>query len=151
LRSCLVAALLAAVSVQPAWGQRAREWQVQGLAVVARSSFAGGGLGFAFRSWGRLRVGATATFGTADGRLAGRGEAALSYHVNPVRRSGFTPYAGGGVALTASDSVSTEYLTLFLGVESTPGRPLGVFAEVGVGGGLRLSAGLRLRRFARRR
>ena len=143
--------MLAAALVGPVQGQRAREWQVQGLAVVNGSSFAGGGLGFALRSWGRLRVGVTATMGTTDGALAGRGEATLSYHVSPVRRRGVTAYAGGGIAVTASDTVTTEYLTLFVGIESTPGRPFGLFAEAGVGGGVRLSAGLRLRRFARRR
>lgn len=132
-------------------GQRAREWQVQGLAVVTGSTFAGSGLGFAIRTWGRLRLSLTANAGNAAGSLAGRGEAALAYHVNPVRRRGATLYVGGGIAVTAARSVTTEYMVLFVGMESTPGRPFGVFAEGGVGGGIRLSAGVRVRRFARRR
>lgn len=98
-----------------------------------------------------MRLGATASAGNAAGSVAGRGEIALSYHVNPVARRGVTPYAGGGAAVTVTDSVTSEYLVLFVGVESTPGLPWGFFAELGVSGGLRGVAGIRWRRFGRRR
>jgi hypothetical protein len=69
----------------------------------------------------------------------------LSYHLNPYRRRGVTPYAGGGVAVVLTSDASSEYIVLVLGVESNPGGRWGWFAEVGVAGGLRLALGARLR------
>ncbi|MFQ6046398.1 MAG: hypothetical protein ACE5PT_08580 [Gemmatimonadales bacterium] len=151
MRSSLAALFVTAVLSNPLAAQRAREWQIHGVAVVAESDFIGGGVGFGLRSWGRMRLGATASAGSVAGALAGRGELSLSYHVNPVLRRGVAPYAGGGAAVTVTDSGTTEYLVLVVGLEASPGRPWGFFAEVGVSGGLRGTAGIRWRRFGRRR
>ncbi len=69
----------------------------------------------------------------------------MSYHLSPFRQRGVTPYAGGGATITFSDVESSEYILLVAGVESSPGGRRGWFVEVGLAGGLRLAAGLRLR------
>lgn len=125
------------------------EWQVQGTAVATGEQFIGGGPGIAWRT-GRVRVGVTALGGAWEGAAALRGEAAFSYHLNPAKRGGLTPYLGGGAAVTWSGSASTEYLLLLLGVEWAPGGRAGWFVEGGAGGGLRVAAGVRLRHRLRR-
>jgi hypothetical protein len=57
-------------------------------------------------------------------------------------------YAGGGVAGIAGPD-DRGYLVLLLGIEAGPGARGGWALEAGVGGGLRLAAGYRWRRFAR--
>lgn len=138
------------VSAWPARAQRAVEWQVQGVGVLTGFEFAGAGVGVAWRTPGRLRVGAALAGGTAEGAAALRGEAALSYHVDPFKRRGVAPYVAGGVSLTATDAGSQEYVLLVIGLEARPGRDAGWFVEAGVAGGLRVAAGVRLRRRSRR-
>lgn len=131
---------------KPVEAQRAREWQAQGLATFSATRFVGGGLGYALRTRGRLRIGLSLSGGDLEGSLGGRGEATLTYHLFPARRRGLTPYAGGGAAVAATRDASAEYIVVLFGVESNPGRGSGWFAEAGVGGGVRVSAGVRLRR-----
>lgn len=144
-RELVLVALLLVWSATPAGAQRRAEWQVQTVATVTGARFAGGGLGVALRTAGRVRLGASLSGGAAGGLAAVRGEATVSYHPNPFRRRGVAPYAGGGVALTATRDARPEYLVLFLGIESNPAGRAGWFAELGVGGGVRAAGGLRLR------
>jgi hypothetical protein len=125
--------------------QATRELQVQALGAFASAEFIGGGLGVALRTRGRARVGVTLNAGDLDGSLAGRAEAVASYHLNPYAVRGITPYAGGGVAVAATEVETFEYVVILVGVETTPGRRNGWFAEVGIGGGVRVSAGFRVR------
>ncbi|MGD2135520.1 MAG: hypothetical protein PVF27_05135 [Gemmatimonadales bacterium] len=126
--------------------QTARELQGQALAVVSGAEFVGGGVGVALRPPGRSRIGVSVSGGVADGITAGRAEVLISYHVNPYARRGIAPYAFGGVALQATRDTHREHLVLGVGVETAPGGRWGLFVEASAGGGLRLSAGLRLRR-----
>ncbi len=139
----LLVGLVAAAG--PAAAQGTLEWQAQGVATVTGAEFYGGGLGVAYRTAGRTRVGFLASVGDRDGAFAGRGELMLSYHLNPYKRRGLTPYAGGGLSVTLTEDASTEYILLVLGVESSPGGRFGWFAEVGVAGGVRLALGIQLR------
>ncbi len=150
MRSLLVG-FVAVTAVVPAQAQAARELQLQGLATVTGARFLGGGLGVGLRSRGRTRAGLTVSAGDVDGRFGGRVELLLSYHANPFKRHGVTPYAAGGAAVTVTGSESAEYIVLAIGMETNPGGRAGWFAELGVAGGVRVSSGLRLRHRARRR
>jgi hypothetical protein len=92
-----------------------------------------------------MGMGVTAVLGVRDGHVAGRGEALLSFSLDPLRERGLAPYLAGGFAL-AGDRVETgEYLVAVLGLSINPGRETGGFVEAGVGGGLRLAAGFAVR------
>ncbi len=131
--------------------QREREWRVQALGTVAleAEAFVGGGVGLVLRDRSRLGLGLTAALGTRDGNLAGRGELLLSFVLDPFRQRGVSPYAAGGLAVVGDRVGTAEYLVATLGLAGNPGRRAGWFAEAGVGGGLRLAAGLALRRRTR--
>lgn len=135
----------------PARAQGTHELQAQVVATVTARQFVGGGLGYAYRTRGRLRLGLLASAGSWEGDFAGRVEAMVSYHLSPFRRRGVTPYAGGGASITFTDLESSEYILIVLGVESSPGGRRGWFAEVGLAGGLRLAAGVRWRLGSARR
>jgi hypothetical protein len=128
--------------------QGQREWRVQALATLAPAAetFVGGGLGLTLRARSRLGLGLTAAAGDRDGNLAGRGEALLSFILDPVSRRVVSPYAAAGVALVSDRVGTSEYLVATLGLAGRPGRRAGWFVEAGAGGGLRLAAGLVLRR-----
>ncbi len=144
LRSALAAVSLLALCAAGLEAQ-AREWQVQGLAAFADSTFVGGGMGFAFRSRGRARLGISANVGAREGALAGRAELVVSYHLNPFLRRGLAPYAGGGVTVGWTGDEFVEYVVALVGVETSPGRRSGWFVEAGIAGGVRASAGFRIR------
>ncbi len=77
-------------------------------------------------------------------RLDARGQFVLL----PFARAGAGVYAGmGGVWMGGAGQRGAVYLSALLGVERAPGRPRGFYLEMGVGGGVRLSAGMRWRRF----
>lgn len=126
-------------------GQPARELQVQAIGTFADRDFLGAGLGGALRSAGRARVGLTLHAGDLAGAFAGRGELVASYHLNPYQRRGVSPYAGGGVTVGVAEDDVFEYVVLLIGIESTPGRRTGWYAELGLAGGLRVAAGFRIR------
>jgi len=125
--------------------QRATEWQFHTLATVGGDRFLGGGVGLALRTSGRMRVGVALNAGDLEGSAAVRPELLGSFHLNPFKRQGVSPYAGGGVAAVFAEGTSREYIVAFVGLESRPGRPVGWFAEVGLGGGARVAAGVQYR------
>jgi hypothetical protein len=144
LRSVTLLGALLVTLAGSALAQRA-EWQAGGVAVATGSEFTGAGLGFAWLMAGRLRLGVTASLGrTEENRPAGRAEGVLSYHFNPVT-GGVGAYAGGGLAVTATEDAAVEYLVVLLGLEGNPVGRVGWFAEAGVSGGLRLALGIRVR------
>jgi hypothetical protein len=131
--------------------QSAPEWRVQGLGTVAPAAqaFVGGGMGVVLRARTRLGFGLAAALGARDGNLAGRGEALLSFMLNPVGRGATGPYAAGGVAVVTDRTATNEYLAATLGFAGRLGQRTGWFVEGGLGGGLRLAAGLAFRRRTR--
>lgn len=126
--------------------QRATEWQIHSLANVGGERFLGGGVGIALRTNGRMRVGVVLNVGDLDGTAAIRPELLGSFHLNPYKRQGVSPYAGGGVAVVVTDGATREYIVALLGLESRPGRSVGWFAEIGVGGGARVAVGVQYRK-----
>lgn len=144
----LIVAVLAATAALPerAMGQAGYEIQVHGVGTFGGQRFVGGGGGIAYRSAGRARLALALSAGARDSVFAGRGEVAASYHLNPWQVGGVSPYAGGGVAVGATSDDVFEYAVLFVGVETTPGRRTGWFAELGVAGGVRVAAGFRIKR-----
>jgi hypothetical protein len=146
-RTKVVLAIFLFLGVPPvSFAQAYREWQGQATGTVLASPFLGVGLGFGVRPGGRLRMGASVNAGDQEGALAARGEVVASYHLDPFRRRGFTPYLGGGVAVQAARGEAKGLLLAVLGVEMSPAGRIGWFVESGVGGGLRFSAGVRVRR-----
>jgi hypothetical protein len=93
-----------------------------------------------------MRVAVVLNAGDLEGNLAVRPELLGSFHLNPFKRQGVSPYAGGGVAAVISDGNSREYMVALMGLESRPGRSFGWFVEAGLGGGARLAAGVQFRR-----
>ena len=118
---------------------------MQALGVFADRDYMGAGLGFALRSAGRARVGLTVHAGVLDSAFAVRGEAVVSYHLDPYRQRGVSPYAGGGLTVGATADDVFEFLVLLIGLETTPGRKTGWYAEIGIAGGVRAAAGFRIR------
>ena len=137
-------AILSLVSA-PVSAQQTLDFQLHGLATVSASRFTGGGVGIGLRPPGRSRVALTASAGDLDGRVAGRVEGVLSFHLNPGRERGFAPYAATGLAANITRQATAGYVEVLLGVEERPGRRTGLFLEVGIGGGMRVAAGYRLR------
>ena len=75
-----------------------------------------------------MRAGVAVSAGDLDGEPAIRPEILGSFHFNPFKRRGVSPYAGGGVAAVFSGGTSREYIVGFIGLESRPGRSFGWFA-----------------------
>ena len=150
-RSLLTGAALLVVLAPAATGQKAMEYQFQGVGAIADQDFYGGGLGIAWRSDGRMRVGGYANVGSFDRELAFRPEVTASFHLNPFKRGGLAPYVGGGVALVLTADESREFLVGTIGLEWSPGARRGWFLEAGIGGGARVSLGYQIRRRLSRR
>lgn len=140
-----VALGLEAVVAVPLDGQTRPDLRVQSVVTLADQQYVGGGLGLTLGAGSRGRLGALAMLGERDGALAARFEATLTLHLEPFARRGVGIYGGGGAAFVTGGGPDAEYLVLFLGVETAPARRAGVFVEGGVGGGVRLAAGYRLR------
>jgi hypothetical protein len=120
-----------------------------GIEAVAASSdpaiFVAGPYG-ALRPSGRTRISAAFGAGVSDGAFAWRGELLGHFLLSPVLRRGWGAYFGGGLAAVGGP-VSRGYLVVTLGIEERPGGSSGWFAEGGVGGGVRVAAGYRWRKF----
>jgi hypothetical protein len=134
------------VTVAPLRAQMVKEWGVQAIAAFADPAFAGGGAYGALRFGERTRAAVTLNPGVQDGEFAFRGE--LLGHLLVNGRSARHPqlYAFGGVAGEAGP-VTRGWLVLGAGLEARPGGRSGWALELGVGGGVRISAGFRWRRF----
>ncbi|MBI4503037.1 MAG: hypothetical protein HY700_18005 [Gemmatimonadetes bacterium] len=139
---CLWVLLLVAA---PLTAQQTFDFQLHGLATVFANRFTGGGVGIGLRPPGRSRVAMTGSAGGLDGRVAGRVEGVLSFHLNPGRERGFSPYAAAGLAAIIARQATKGYVEVLLGLEERPGRRSGLFLEVGIGGGMRVAAGYRVR------
>ena len=128
--------------------QRVVEYGVVAIATASSPALVVGGGTAALRTSSRTRLSAALGAGVSDGRGAWRGELVAHFLLNPTRGAGAGAYAAGGVAAVGGP-VDEGYLVLALGLEGRPGGRDGWFVEAGVGGGARLAAGWRWRRWPR--
>ena len=134
----------------PAQQLTATELSLGAAVSMARRTFAGAEVGLAHRPSAESRIGLTLAGGGSAGTAAARAQLTLQILVNPAARSGAGLFAGLGTAfLVRRDSPSQGYLALVLGLEGRPGSPQGWYVEGGLGGGVRIAAGWRGRRFPR--
>jgi hypothetical protein len=134
-----------------AWAHTTSAQVIQELGVQAMGTFSDPGLvvagGYgALRTTGRTRLSLGLSAGVSDGELAVRGELLGHFLLSPEehRKAGF--YVAGGIA-GVEGTVGRGYLVLTLGLEQAPGRRSGWALELGAGGGVRVAAGYRWRRF----
>jgi hypothetical protein len=144
-RPTVALALVLSLSASPAIAQQTFDWQLHGLATVFAHRFMGGGIGLGVRPPGRTRISLAASAGDLDGTAAGRIEGLLSFHLDPGKERGLSPYSAAGLAANVTRHATKGYVEVLLGVEERPGRRSGLFVEVGIGGGMRLAAGYRIR------
>ncbi len=117
----------------PAQAVRATEIGAGATVILAHRGFWGPEVGVARRSERALGV---------------RLEATAQFLLRPGERDGVGPYAGLGLAFVGSEGArGASYLTALLGVDQGPGARAGWYAELGLGGGVRLALGRRFRRF----
>ena len=123
------------------------------LMTWADQDLTAGAIQLAYRpGLGQTRVSLVLAGGSLEDRAALRIETTAQIVANPFARSGVTVSGGAGVALLAvSGSSGDGYLLLLLGLEGPAARRWGWFAEGGIGGGVRLAAGVRLRAARRAR
>ena len=116
--------------------------------VLAHRAFWGAELGVARRPGGQGRFAVTAACGDYEHALGVRIEATAQFLLQPGERRGAGPYGGLGLAFMGADGTrGASYLTALLGVEAAPGGRGGWYVEAGLGGGVRVVAGRRFRRF----
>ncbi len=144
LRWLSAAAALAAAT--PAGAQQVKELGIHATGTLSDPALGVAGVYGAWRPSARGRVSAALGVGVSDGDAAWRGELLGHFLLAPRRRSGIGAYLAGGLAVVGGP-VDRGYLVLGLGIEGRPGAASGWFAEVGVGGGARLSVGHRWRWF----
>jgi hypothetical protein len=144
LRWVSVAAALAAAT--PAGTQQVKELGIQVTGTLSDPALGVGGLYGAWRPSSRARISANLGVGGSDGRTAWRGELLGHFLLAPARKRGLGFYLAAGLAV-AGGPADRGYIVVAAGVEDRPGAASGWFAEVGVGGGARLSAGYRWRWF----
>lgn len=132
----------------PLTAQRVTELGVQAVGTASDPALAVVAGYAALRVSRRFRLSAATGVGGSAGRTAWRGELLAHFLLAPGSRRGIGGYAAGGVAVVGGP-VDEGYLVLALGIESRPGAGSGWFLEAGVGGGARLAAGYRWRRFPR--
>jgi hypothetical protein len=142
-RLAVVATLAAA---PPASAQRVTELGVEAITTVSDPALVVAGPAGAIRLSERGRLALALGAGVSDGSAAWRAEALGHFLLAPRRRTGVAAYAGAGVAAVVGPA-DRGYLVLALGLEAAPGSPAGWFVEAGAGGGARLAAGWRWRRF----
>src|SRR5256885_3731244 len=117
--------------------------------VLAHRAFRGPEVGVARRSGGQGRFAFTAACGDYERAPGVRLEATAQFLLRPAERSGIGPYGGLGLAFVGSDGArGASYLTALLGVDTGPGARAGWYAELGLGGGVRLALGRPFRRIA---
>ena len=145
---CGLAALL--LLPVPVAAQRGWDAQAGAIGLVRDSSVVVGGLGAGLRFGRGMRAALTLASGwVAPDAAVGRAEATLAYHLFPQRPGRAGWYLGAGVAAELARGHVRGLVLALLGVEARPWRGGGVFAEFGVGGGLRVAVGYRSIRLAR--
>lgn len=120
------------------------ELGVGGFTAFTRPTVVAPGLGVAVRPGGQGRLALNLIPWSRGGRFAARAELLGHFILAPGRRRGLTVYGLAGVAGEVGP-VDAGRLVAGLGAESSPGGRSGWYLEAGVGGGVRLAAGWRLR------
>ena len=141
-----LSAVAAFAAAAPAGAQQVKELGIHATGTLSDPALAVGGVYGAWRPSSRSRISAALGLGGSDGDAAWRGELLGHFLLAPARRRGAGVYLAGGVAVVGGPE-DRGYLVLAIGLEDRPGGPSGWFAEAGVGGGARLSAGYRWRWF----
>ncbi len=144
------AAAVALVAAVPARAQQlvATEAGAGAVLVLAHRGFWGPEVSVARRPGGQGRFAFSVAGGDYDGVVGMRLQATAQLLLRPGDRTGLGPYGGLGLAFVGAEAAhGAGYLTALLGVESAPGRAAGWYAELGLGGGVRLAVGRRWRRF----
>jgi hypothetical protein len=144
LRWVSLAAALAAAA--PVSAQQVKEIGIHGTVTLSDPAVAVGGVYGAWRPSSRSRVSLAAGVGESDGETAWRGELLGHFLLAPARKRQPGVYLAGGLAVVGGPT-DRGYIVVAVGVENRPGGPSGWFAEAGIGGGARLSAGYRWRWF----
>lgn len=143
-------AALWCLAAAPAAGQQltATEASAGALATLSARPFWGAAAALGRRLDNQTRVVGAGAAGMLGGNGAVRLEGQVQLIVNPSGRGGAGLYAGAGLAWQGALGVrGGGYVTALLGLESAPGARRGWYAEVGLGGGVRLAVGARWRRF----
>ncbi|HWC75182.1 MAG TPA: hypothetical protein VG454_14700 [Gemmatimonadales bacterium] len=126
----------------------ATELSLGATASLARETFVGGEVGLARRTSNETRIALAVAGGTAAASAAGRAQLTFQAVVNPAARTGMGLYAGLGAAFSGREgSRGQGFVAVLLGLEGAPGRRRNWYAELGLGGGVRLAAGWRMRWF----
>ena len=151
MRSAAVAALACVAALSPsvhAQQLTATEISAGILGAVSSTDFWGVEAGLGRRVDDQTRFTAAAAVGALGYSTALRVEGSVQLIVNPSGRGGAGLYAGAGLAWQGAQGVrGAGYVTALVGLESGPGSPRGWFAEMGLGGGLRVALGMRWRKF----
>lgn len=140
--------ILATLLLAPATvcAQAVPEFGVVAAATASDPALAAAGAYGALRTSLRTRASIAGMLGVSGGEAVGRAELLMHFLLSPTRVRGVGAYGAGGLGLVGGP-VDRGYVVLTLGVESRPGAPSGWFLEAGVGGGARIAAGYRWRRF----
>lgn len=125
--------------------QRTQEIGVHSTLTTADPTAWVGGVYGALRPSSRVRVAAQLGAGVAGDAFGWRGELLWHFLLKPRERRRLGVYGGGGVAVTGGRDTE-GFIVVVLGLEAKPGAQSGWALEVGIGGGVRLSAGYRWRR-----
>jgi hypothetical protein len=145
----LAAPVLRPGALQAQGHGRRLELGVQGTAAASDPALAVVGVYGGLRPSPRLRLAAQLGAGAIDTdptEATWRGELAAHFLLNPSALHHAGLYGGGGVAVSGAHGAETHgWAMLTLGLEGRPGGPNGWALELGVGGGVRVSAGWRWR------
>lgn len=126
---------------------RATEFDVGLGATWARRDFYGVSVGIARRPGGQGRAALSVAGGALHQAAAVRIEFTAQFLVLPGARRGTSPYAGLGAAYVGARHYrGSGVLVALIGIEAPEGGRHGWFAELGVGGGVRVRGGYRWRR-----
>lgn len=126
----------------------ATELNIGPTTIMAHQTFIGGEIGVARRPSPDSRIALDVAAGSTDRTAAGRAQLTLQVLVNPAARTGWGLYAGAGAAFSGRHgSPGQGFLAVLLGLERTPGRRRGWYAELGFAGGVRAAVGWRARWF----
>lgn len=141
-----LSAVAALAAAGPAGAQQVSELGVHATGTLSDPAQGVAGVYVGWRPTRRARLSVTAGLGGSGGDTSWRGELLGHFLLAPTRRRGSAVYLAGGVA-GVGGPVDEGYLVLAIGVEGRPGAASAWFAEIGAGGGARLSAGYRWRWF----
>ncbi|HEX5386885.1 MAG TPA: hypothetical protein VFW66_09315 [Gemmatimonadales bacterium] len=150
-RAALLATVAVSVALRVAAAQGVRELGAQAVVTTADPVLAAAGLYAAVRPSLRTRIALTAVAGPTlsagtGGDVAGRAELLGHFLLAPTVARHAGVYVGGGLAGVVGPA-DRAVLVLVAGLEQRPGAPAGWALELGVGGGIRIAAGYRWRRF----